>query len=77
MGKINDLTKGNKIKVFSYYDGESDEETTYKEGRIAIVQRGINPPGCDDAIVKFLDNGEKALINYATDKYELYIKGGN
>lgn len=71
MGNISDLTKGNKIKVFSYYDGESDEEITYKKGRIAIVKRGINPPACDDAIIKFIDNKEVATLNYATDKYEL------
>lgn len=74
MGSMNDLTKGNKIKVFSYYDGESDEETTYKKGRIAIVKRGINPPACDDAIIEFIDNREYATINYVTDKYELYIE---
>lgn len=64
------LTKGKTIKVFSYYDGESDEETTYEKGRIAIVKRGINPPSCDDAIIEFIDNGEVATLNYATDKYE-------
>lgn len=68
------LIKGNKIKVYSYYDGESNEETTYKKGRIAIVKRGINPPMCDDAIIEFIDNGEYATINYVTDKYKLYKK---
>lgn len=74
MNNMDDLTKGNIIKVFSYYDGESDEETTYKKGRIAIVKRGINPPICDDAIIEFIDNGEYATINYVTNKYKLFKK---
>ena len=67
---MNTLEKGKIIKVFSYYDGESDDETTYKKGRLAIVRRGINPPCCDDAIIEFLDNGELAILNYATDEYK-------
>ena len=74
MSSMDDLTKGNIIKVFSYYDGESDEETTYKRGRIAIVKRGINPPMCDDAIIEFIDNKEVATLNYTTDSYKLYKK---
>lgn len=69
------LEKGKIIKVFSYYDGESDDETTYKKGRLAIVKRGINPPACDDAIIEFLDNGELATLNYAINKYkEIKVK---
>lgn len=64
------LTKGKTIKVFSYYDEESDDEIKCEEGRLAVVKRGINPPHCDDAIIKFLDNGEVATLNYVTDKYE-------
>lgn len=67
---MNTLEKGKVIKVFSYYDGESDDETIYEKGRLAIVKRGINPPGCDDAIIEFLDNGEFATLNYATDNYK-------
>ena len=67
---MNILIKGNKIKVYSYYNIKSDEETTYKKGRIAIVKRGVNPPSCDDAIIEFIDNGEVATLNYVTDKYE-------
>lgn len=74
MGNMDDLVKGNKIKVFSYYDGESGDETIYEKGRIAIVQRSVNPPICDDAIIKFVDNGEVATLNYATDEYKLYKK---
>ena len=70
MNNINDLEKGNKIKVFSYYNDESDEEITYKKGRIAIVKRGINPPICDDAIIEFTDNKELAILNYVTDSYK-------
>lgn len=69
------LKKGKIIKVFNYYDGESDNKTTYKKGRLAIVKRGINPPYCDDAIIEFLDNGELATLNHITDKYkEIKIK---
>lgn len=74
MNEMDALAKGKIIKVFSYYDGESDDETTYKKGRIAIVKRGINPPSCDDAIIKFVDNGELATLNYATDKYKEVVK---
>lgn len=72
---MNTLEKGKIIKVFNYYDGESDDKTTYKKGRLAIIRRGINPPCCDDVIIEFLDNGEFATLNYATDKYkEIKIK---
>ena len=72
---MNTLEKGKIIKIFSYYDSESDNETTYEKGRLAIVRRGINPPCCDDAIIEFLDNGEFATLNYTTDKYkEIKIK---
>lgn len=74
MNEMDALTKGKTIKVFSYFDGESDEETTYKKGRLAKVKRGINPPCCDDAIIEFLDNGEVATINYVTDKYKEVVK---
>lgn len=67
---MNILVKGNKIKVYSYYNTESDEEIIYKKGRIAIVKRSINPPSCDDAIIEFINNGEVATLNYITDKYE-------
>ena len=41
MNGMDALTKGKTIKVFSYFDGESDEETIYKNSLSLINELSV------------------------------------